>query len=82
MKLALNTIGFEEVKQETLWTVYPNPVMQQLYFTVVDELPSEVRIISTLGTIVSKKVTAASIDVSDLKAGSYWIRVELNGRII
>ena len=81
VKLALNTIGFEEVKQETLWTVYPNPVMQQLYFTVVDELPSEVHIISTLGTIVSKKVTAASIDVSDLKAGSYWIRVELNGRI-
>ena len=81
VKLALNTIGFEEVEQETLWTVYPNPVMQQLHFTVVDELPASVYILSTSGAIVSKKVNTASIDVSDLKAGSYWIRVELNGRI-
>lgn len=81
VKLALNTIGFEEVEQETLWTVYPNPVMQQLHFTVVDELPSTIQIISTLGTVIAKKVNTASIDVSDLKAGSYWVRVELNGRI-
>lgn len=81
VKLALNTIGFEEVEQETLWTVYPNPVMHQLHFTVVDELPSTIQIISTLGTVIAKKVNTASIDVSDLKAGSYWVRVELNGRI-
>jgi hypothetical protein len=55
--------------------------MQQLHFTVVDELPSTIQIISTLGTVIAKKVNTASIDVSDLKAGSYWVRVELNGRI-
>jgi hypothetical protein len=45
VQLALNTVGTEEIEQEITWSVYPNPVTSELYFTLVDELPEKVQII-------------------------------------
>jgi hypothetical protein len=81
VKLALVTVGTEEIEQEMHWSVYPNPVMKDLRFTVVDELPTKVQIVDQMGKIYLRTVQNASVNVSDLPAGTYWVRVDFNGRI-
>ncbi len=81
VKLALVTVGTEEIEQEMHWSVYPNPVLKDLRFTVVDELPAKVQIVDQLGKISLRAIQNASVNVSDLPAGTYWVRVEFNGRI-
>ncbi len=81
VKLALVTAGTEEIEQEMHWSVYPNPVLKDLRFTVVDELPSKVQIVDQMGRILTRTVQNASVNVADLPAGTYWVRVEFNGRI-
>lgn len=81
VKLALVTVGTEEIEQEMHWSVYPNPVLKDLRFTLVDELPSKVQIVDEMGRVSTRSVQNASVNVSDLPAGTYWVRVEYNGRI-
>lgn len=81
VQLALNTIGTEEIEYEIPWTVYPNPVVNELHFTLVDELPSKVQVIDMMGKTIVKNIMNAKISVSDLAPGKYWIRMEVNGRI-
>lgn len=81
VQLALNTVGTEEIEQEITWSVYPNPVTNELYFTLVDELPEKVQIIDSMGKIVAKPMQNSHVNVSDLKPGTYWVRMEVNGRI-
>ncbi len=81
VKLALNTVGTEELKRDISWSIYPNPVLNELHFTLIDELPTHVQIIDAMGKITEKTVQNAKISVSDLKSGNYWIRAEINGRI-
>lgn len=81
VQLALNTIGIEEIEHEISWNVYPNPVIGDLYFTIVEELPLKVQVIDMLGKITVKNVQGHMINVSDLESGMYWIRMEINGRI-
>jgi subtilisin family serine protease len=81
VKLALNTVGTEELKRDISWSIYPNPVINELHFTLIDELPSRVQIIDAMGKITEKNVQNAKISVSDLKSGNYWIRLEIKGRI-
>jgi hypothetical protein len=81
VKLALVTVGTEEIEQEMHWSVYPNPVLKDLRFTLVDELPAKVQIVDQMGRVLTRPVQNASVNVSDLPAGTYWVRVEYNGRI-
>lgn len=81
VQLALNTVGIENIESELQWTVYPNPVVNDLYFTLVDELPSKVQIIDILGKVTVKSIINSKLSVSDLVPGTYWIRMEINGRI-
>jgi minor extracellular serine protease Vpr len=81
VKLALVTVGTEEIEQEMHWSVYPNPVLKDLRFTVIDELPSKVQIVDQMGRVHTRSVQNASVNVADLPAGTYWVRVEFNGRI-
>jgi subtilisin family serine protease len=81
VKLALVTVGTEEVEQEMHWSVYPNPVLKDLRFTVIDELPTKVQIVDQMGRLLTRAVQNASVNVSDLPSGTYWVRVEFNGRI-
>ena len=81
VQLALNTVGTEEVEQEIPWSVYPNPVTKDLFFTLVDELPEKVQIIDSMGKILDKSIQNSRVNVSDLKPGTYWVRMEVNGRI-
>jgi subtilisin family serine protease len=81
VQLALNTIGTEELEHEIPWSVYPNPVTNDLYFTIVDELPIKAQIIDAMGRVFVKTIQNSKINVSDLTSGTYWIRLEVNGRI-
>lgn len=81
VKLALNTVGFEENEQVIPWNIYPNPVCNELHFTLIDELPATVQVIDGMGKISTRQVKDARILVSDLKPGTYWIRVAINGHI-
>jgi subtilisin family serine protease len=81
IQLALNTIGFEEIEHEIQWTVYPNPVVNELHFTLVDELPLKVMIIDIMGKTITRNIQDSRLSVADLKPGTYWIRMEINGRI-
>lgn len=81
VQLALNTIGTEEIENDIPWSVYPNPVVNELHFTLVDELPTKVQVIDALGKIQVRALQNSKINVSDLTPGSYWIRMEVNGRI-
>jgi len=81
VQLALNTVGTEELDHEVVWNVYPNPVLSELHFTIVDELPLKVHVIDATGKVWVKNVQNAKINVSDLNPGSYWVRMEIAGRI-
>lgn len=81
VNLALNTIGTEEIDHEISWNVYPNPVISDLHFTIIDELPAQVQVVDAMGKIIVKNVQGSSIHVSDLTPGSYWVRLVVNGRI-
>lgn len=81
IQLALNTVGLKEIEQEEVWSLYPNPVMNELHFTLIDELPKKVQVVDLTGKVLVKPIQASSINVSDLKPGTYWLRIEINGRI-
>ena len=81
VKMALSMLGTGNITGNLSWSVYPNPVQKELYFTIVDELPSSCEVISENGSLISKRITDGKINVSDLAPGKYWIRLLVNSRI-
>jgi hypothetical protein len=81
IKLALSTVGNNEIPHEISWNIYPNPVVNELYFTIIDELPETVQIIDSMGRVLEKKVIQSKVSVADLSSGKYLIRMEIKGRI-
>jgi hypothetical protein len=81
VQLALNTIGLLEINYELSWSIYPNPVMDELKFNKFDPSISSVEIIDLNGQILKKKIENNSIQVQDLKNGIYWIRIKNGGKI-
>jgi len=80
VKLALQTLGFEKVPHEIDWNVYPNPVMNELHFTIV-ELPKTADIIDMEGNIYEKNIYDGKLYVSDLPAGTYFVRLIIDGKV-
>ena len=80
VKMALSVAGTSVVNNILSWSVYPNPVQKELYFTLVDELPASCDIVSENGSFISKPISNGKINVSDLAPGSYWIRMLFNGK--
>ena len=81
VKLALSTVGTQQIDAELSWSVYPNPVLNELHFTLVTELPSKVEIIDGFGRVMIKNVQGSKVSVADLKPGTYYVRMEINGHI-
>jgi hypothetical protein len=52
-----------------------------LYFTLVDELPGKVEIVDMMGQSVIKSIQGSKVNVADLKPGTYYVRMEVNGKI-
>ena len=81
VKLALQTIGLEEPKNELMWSVFPNPVANDLHFTIVDELPKQAEIVNLNGQANLRAIINGKLNVSDLSPGNYFIRLQINGKI-
>ena len=74
------TPGTETLEVELDWDIYPNPSMNRLYFTLVDDLPNEVELIDSQGLILKRNILNAYIYVGDLKAGKYVIQFIHKGK--
>ncbi|MFM7682069.1 MAG: S8 family peptidase [Bacteroidota bacterium] len=81
VKLALETVGLENPPQELMWSVYPNPVMNELHFTIVEELPKTVDIFDIAGNYFEKPIINGKVYVSDLTPGQYFIRILIDGKV-
>jgi len=79
--MALSMLGTGNITGNLSWSVYPNPVQKELYFTIVDELPSSCEVITENGSLISKRISDGKTNVSDLAPGKYWIRLLVNSRI-
>lgn len=61
--------------------IYPNPADQAIYFLNALKEQSELRIYNSQGQLViSEKVTENSINLSGLPAGTYTLRMIVNGK--
>jgi len=81
VKLALQTIGLEEPKNDLMWSVFPNPVANELHFTIVDELPKQAEIVNLNGQANLRAIINGKLNVSDLSPGNYFIRLQIDGKI-
>ena len=76
IKTSYGTLGLNDKVQSPKLTLHPNPVTNQLYLSSSDQKIENVAIYSLTGALVkSIKNEVESIDVSNLKAGSYLVKV-------
>ena len=81
VKLALQTIGLEEPANDLMWSVFPNPVANDLHFTIVEELPKQAEIVNLKGQANLRAIINGKLNVSDLSPGNYFIRLQIDGKI-
>jgi subtilisin family serine protease len=81
VKLALQTIGLEEPANDLMWSVFPNPVANELHFTIVEELPKQAEIVNLKGQANLRAIINGKLNVSDLSPGNYFIRLQIKGKI-
>jgi hypothetical protein len=81
VKLAVETVGIENPPVELMWSVFPNPVMNELHFTIVEELPKSVEIFDAIGNYFEKPIINGKVFVSDLSPGQYFIRILIDGKV-
>ncbi len=81
VQLALQTIGLEAKENELDWSIFPNPVVNELHFTLIEELPDKIEIINSNGQIFWKPIANGKLNVSELSPGNYFIRMKIDGKI-
>ena len=76
IKTSYPTLSLGQNVQASKLTLYPNPVTDQLFLSSSDQKIENVAIYSLNGTLVKNiKNVVESIDVSNLTAGSYLVKV-------
>ena len=78
---ALALVDVPENTTENTWNVYPNPVIERLHFTLVDELPKECTVVDAQGKCIVLPIQDEHVSVKHLKSGQYTLQISLNGRI-
>jgi subtilisin family serine protease len=81
VQLALMTVGQQEIKNDISWSIYPNPVGENLNITNLPTMDQEVEIIDITGKVIQKKVENNSISPLHLESGTYWLRILIKGKI-
>lgn len=77
VKLALNTASLNENTKPVPFVLYPNPTSGVLHVLNINDLPvSAVSIISLDGKVIEPKVDQNTIDVSGLKNGLYFLKIQ------
>jgi subtilisin family serine protease len=78
---ALALVEVPENSVENAWNVYPNPVIETLHFTLVDELPKECTVVDAQGKCILLPIQDEHVSVKHLKSGQYTLQISMNGRI-
>ncbi len=78
---ALALVDVPENTTENAWNVYPNPVIEHLHFTLVDELPKECTVVDAQGKCIVLPIQDEHVSVKHLKSGQYTLQISMNGRI-
>ncbi len=78
---ALALVDVPENTLENAWNVYPNPVIETLHFTLVDELPKACTVVDAQGKCIVLPIQDERVSVKHLKSGQYTLQISMNGRI-
>lgn len=82
VKLALNTASLDGNTLPTAFVLYPNPTSDALQILNVNDLPiSEMSIISMDGKVIEARMNENKIDVSALKSGMYFLKIQTEKEI-
>ena len=77
---ALALVDVPENTLENAWNVYPNPVIETLHFTLVDELPKSCTVVDAQGKCIVLPIQDECVSVKHLKSGQYTLQITMNGR--
>ena len=77
---ALALVDVPENTLENTWNVYPNPVIEILHFTLVDELPKACTVVDAQGKCIVLPIQDERVSVKHLKSGQYTLQITMNGR--
>ena len=80
VKEALALVEVPENTVDNAWNVYPNPVIESLHFTLVDELPKECMIVDAQGKCMALPIQNEHVSVKHLKPGQYTLRLLIDGK--
>jgi len=78
---ALIASGVEDVTTEVSWNVFPNPTSDYLRIDGLNGEVSSVQVIDMLGSMRSVFSSIDQVYVSDLQAGTYFLRLVVDGRV-
>ena len=78
---ALALVEVPENSMENAWNVYPNPVIERLHFTIVDELPNACTVVDAQGKCMVLPIQDEHVSVKYLKPGQYTLQLTINGQV-
>jgi subtilisin family serine protease len=78
---ALALVEVPENSMENAWNVYPNPVIERLHFTIVDELPNACTVVDAQGKCMVLPIQDEHVSVKYLKPGQYTLQLLINGQM-
>jgi hypothetical protein len=55
--------------------------MNELHFTIVEELPKTIEIFDITGNYFEKPIINGKVYVSDLPVGQYFIKILIDGKV-
>ena len=81
VKEALALVEIPENTIDNAWNIYPNPVVESLHFTLVDELPKECTVVDAQGKCITLPIQDEHVLVKHLKPGQYTLQLNINGQL-
>jgi subtilisin family serine protease len=81
VKEALALVEIPENTLDNAWNIYPNPVVESLHFTLVDELPKECTVVDAQGKCITLPIQDEHVLVKHLKPGQYTLQLNINGQL-
>ncbi|MDX2361269.1 MAG: S8 family peptidase [Crocinitomicaceae bacterium] len=81
IQMALTLVGTVELEVEQKWQVFPNPTTSMINVSGIIGKVDDIRIVNMLGQSVVSVSHVESIDVSSLNAGTYFLRIVVDGKV-
>ncbi len=77
-----NIIKLSNKNSPKLISLYPNPVRGELIYIDTNQAIEEVQFINAVGKVVKKAPFANSVDISQIRSGTYIVQLISNGQTI